>query len=343
MSARSVALAITVAMSVSLAPSPVCAWGATGHRLVSGAAIRALPADLPAFLRTPDAHDEVALLGPEADRVKGAGQPLDGDDDPAHYVDVSDDLSVGGVPLAALPRNRQAYDAALRAASSNQYAMGYLPYQIADEWERIVRDLAMWRVDLVGVRNGAPADRPFFDFERRVRETVVLRDIGYWGHFVGDGSQPLHASVHFNGWNSKGSDVYPNPKNYSSSHSIHARFETALVRAVASEDAVFARMTPLVRSDTPIMARVGAYLSATAAGVPAVYDLEAWGGIDARSPAATAFVLDRLAAGAAQMRDLIVAAWDASDAQRIGYPGVPVKSFESGAAVPTRELLGLGD
>ena len=54
-------------------PSPAHAWGAQGHRIINGAAMRALPANLPAFLRTQSAHDEVALLGPEADRIKGAG------------------------------------------------------------------------------------------------------------------------------------------------------------------------------------------------------------------------------------------------------------------------------
>jgi len=32
------------------------------------------------------AHDEIALLGPEADRVKGAGDLLDDDDNPGHYL-----------------------------------------------------------------------------------------------------------------------------------------------------------------------------------------------------------------------------------------------------------------
>jgi hypothetical protein len=326
------------------APPPALAWGAQGHRIVNGAAMRALPASVPPFLRTQSAHDEVALLGPEADRVKGAGAPLDDDDDPAHFVDAQDDLTVAGaVKLRALPADRRAYDAALRAARTptDEWGQGYLPYAIADGWERIVRDFAYWRVDAVGEKSAASLDdRAFFGFDRAVREAVTLRDIGYWGHFVADGSQPLHVSVHFNGWDGA---RYANPAHYSDSRSIHARFETDLVRAVAGEDFVLARIAAPNPSSAPILTRTGSYLATTAGFVPAVYELEAAGEIDAHGPAASALVLDRLAAGATEMRDLILAAWEDSAGAKVGYPGLAVRDVESGAIVPTRDGVGVGD
>lgn len=330
--------------ALTAAPLPALAWGAQGHRIVNGAAMRALPATVPPFLRTQSAHDEVALLGPEADRVKGAGAPLDGDDNPAHYLDARDDASVAGVvKLSALPADRHAYDVALRGAQTptDEWGQGYLPYAIADGWERIARDFAYWRVDVVGEKSAASAEeRAFFGFDRAVREAVTLRDIGYWGHFVGDGSQPLHVSVHFNGWDSA---KYPNPAHYSDSRTIHARFETDLVRAVAGEDFVLARIGPPNPSSAPILTQAGSYLTTTASFVPAVYELEAAGGIDAHSPAASALVLDRLAAGASEMRDLILAAWQTSADAKVGYPGVAVRDIESGAVAPTRARVGLGD
>jgi hypothetical protein len=336
-------LALLAAALVAL-PLPASAWGAQGHRIVNGASVRGLPGSVPEFLRSTAAHDEIALLGPEADRVKGAGMPLDGDDDPGHYVDVMDDLTIAGaVKLSALPRDRADYDTALRAAApaTNQYGQGYLPYQIADGWQRIVRDLAYWRVDVVGSTKAAtPEERAFFAFDRSVREAVTLRDIGYWGHFVGDGSQPLHASVHFNGWDGK---RYGNPNNFSESRTIHARFETALVRAVATEDLVFPRMPAVATSTEPALTQIGAYLTETASHVPEVYRLEAAGGIDAHSPAATTLVLDRLAAGAAEMRNLVVEAWLASADSTVGYPAVKVRDIESGAVAPSRANTGLGD
>jgi len=167
-----------------------------------------------------------------------------------------------------LPKDRQDYDRALRAAHepTDQYGQGYLPYQIADGWQRIVRDLAYWRVDVVGATKAATADeRAFFAFDRTVREAVTLRDIGYWGHFVADGSQPLHVSVHFNGWNQFDFKTkaprthYPNPNNFSNSTTIHARCETTLVRTVATEDLVAARVPAAAPSADPILAQVGAY------------------------------------------------------------------------------------
>jgi len=325
-------------------PLPACAWGAQGHRIINGAAVRALPASVPAFVR--NAHDEIALLGPEADRIKGAGKPLDDDDDPGHYVDVLDDGTIDGVvALSALPNDRRAYDRALAGASprSDEYAVGYLPYSIADGWEHLVRDFAYWRVDVVGeAKAPTAAERDFFHFDRTVREAVTLRDIGYWGHFVGDASQPLHVSVHFNGWNGPRTN-YPNPNGFSNSRTVHARFETTLVRAVASEDLVEGRIGAPALSNDPILTQVGAYLLKTESFVPAVYRLEAAGGIDGHSPQATSLVLDRLAAGASEMRDLIVEAWNASAVASVGYPPVPVHDFESGAVVPTRGSTGLGD
>jgi hypothetical protein len=335
---------VLLCAALAAAPLPASAWGAQGHRIVSGAAIRTLPDSVPAFLRSTAAHDEIMLLGPEADRIKGAGQPLDGDDDPGHYVDVMDDLSIAGaVKLSALPRNRAEYDKALRGAATptDQYGQGYLPYQIADGWERVVKDLAYWRVDVVGAAKAPTAEeRAFFAYDRGVREALTLRDVGYWSHFIGDGSQPLHASVHFNGWDGA---RYGNPNNFSESRTIHARFETALVRAVATEDLVVARVPALATSTDPILAQVGTYLSTTASFVPAVYRLEAAGEIDAHGPAATVLVLDRLAAGSAQLRNMIVEAWLASANATVGYPPVTVRDVESGAVVPTRAKVGLGD
>jgi hypothetical protein len=329
---------------LAAAPLPAFAWGAQGHRIVNGAAIRTLPDNVPAFLRSAAAHDEIALLGPEADRVKGAGAPLDDDDNPAHYVDALDDLSIAGtVKLSALPKDRSEYDKMLRAAATptDQYGQGYLPYQIADGWQRIVRDLAYWRVDVIGETKAPTAEeRAFFAFDRTVREAVTLRDIGYWGHFIADGSQPLHVTVHFNGWDGK---KYGNPNNFSESRTIHARWETTLVRAVATEDLVLARVPALAQSTDPVLSQVGAYLAASASKVPDVYRLEAAGGIDNPSPAATSLVLDRLAAGAAQMRNMIVEAWIASGDGKVGYPPIAVRDIESGAVVPTRANVGLGD
>ena len=72
-----------------------------------------------------------------------------------------------------------------------------------------------------------------------LREKLTLRDIGIWSHYVGDASQPLHVSVHFNGWGD-----YPNPAGYTNSKKIHAYFEGELVRRYLKRDAVAAEVKP---------------------------------------------------------------------------------------------------
>ena len=96
-------------------PTPAFAWGATGHEFVSGLAAEAFPDELPAFLRTPAAVADIAVLGRELDRSKGAGNPHDAERNPGHYVHLDDDGIVeGALSLGALPITREAYDTALR-------------------------------------------------------------------------------------------------------------------------------------------------------------------------------------------------------------------------------------
>jgi hypothetical protein len=74
--------------------------------------------------------------------------------------------------------------------------------------------------------------------------------------------------------------------------------------------------------------------------VPRVYALEASGAIDAASPDAAALVIDRLAAGAAMLRDLVADAWTASEQKKVGYPALAVSDVESGKIVLTRAAFG---
>jgi hypothetical protein len=238
-----------------------------------------------ATARAPQAVAEIAELGPEADREKGAGRTRDADRDPAHYLDLGDDGTIGGtLALAQLPPTRAAYDTALRASGSDQYAVGYVPYEIVEGYELVVNDFAIWRVDTYGERHGSAADRAWFAADCALRETLTLRDIGFWGHFVADASQPLHVSVHFNGWGD-----FPNPDNYTQSHDIHAFFESDFVNAHANPQAVLAKMPPYAASSTPVMARVEAYLAATNAHVPDVYRLWGAGAFATATPAAVGY------------------------------------------------------
>ncbi|MBD5604155.1 MAG: S1/P1 Nuclease [Candidatus Eremiobacteraeota bacterium] len=334
---RTSSLALLLAAATA---GPASAWGGVGHTMISRAGARAFPATLPAFVRTDAAVDEIASLGPELDRSKDAGATHDRDLDTGHYLDIGDDGKVFGVvDLSALPATREAYDSALRGAGSDEYKAGYLPYALIDGWQQIAKDFAIWRIDDAALKSSSTQDRAWFTADRALRETLTLRDIGIWSHYVGDASQPLHITVHFNGWG-----AYPNPNGYSQSHTLHADFETRFVDAHATLDAVTAAMAPVRPSTAPIATLVGTYLAASASHVVPLYDLDKAGAFANATPDAVTFVDARLADGAAEFRDLVVDAWHASDTVKVGYPhAITPADVESGTVMPTRALAGAAD
>ena len=71
---------------------------------------------------------------------------------------------------------------------------------------------------------------------------------------------------------------------------------------------------------------------------PTVYRLEGAGAFDAVTPEAVGFTLDRLAAGAQMMRDLIADAYAESVNAQVGYPQISVPDVLSGKVAPTHGL-----
>ncbi|MDE1985301.1 MAG: S1/P1 Nuclease [Alphaproteobacteria bacterium] len=324
----------SLAAALGIASTAAFAWGPDGHRMIGELAVKGLPSDLPAFLRSNAAAKEIGYLAPEADRERGAGETFDSEHSPAHFVDVSDDLTIlGGPKLDALPQTRAEYDTALRAAGSDQYKAGYLPYSIVDGFQLLAKDLAYWRVDVAGEKLGkTKAERAWYARDRVEREKIALHDLGIWAHFVGDGSMPLHASVHYNGWGD-----FPNPEGFTQEH-VHVPFENEYVHNNVTEAAVAAAMpTPRVCSEA-VLACTEAYLAATQTEVVPFYKLEKSGAFAKPTPEGEDFAAQRIAVGAAELRDLIVAAWQESDAQSVGYTPVKVSDVEAGKADPYTEL-----
>jgi hypothetical protein len=317
---------------VPLSALPAFAWGAKGHRIIGVVAARNFPAEIPEFLRTQEAVARLGELTREPDRSRSAGNPHDQDRDPGHFVDVSDDGTIlGGPALAQLPANREDYDTTLRAHGSDQYKAGWLPYSIMDGWQQLVKDFALWRADVAGEKFAKdPVDREWFAFDRRLRELITLRDLGEWSHFVGDGSQPLHATVHFNGWGD-----FPNPQGFTLATNFHARFETAFIDANISEDDVTPLLAAPSQCHCSIQQHTIDYLTRTQTYVEETYRLDQDHGLDTATPDAKRFVAARLAEGAAMLRDMVTDAWAASDGAMLGYkPQVSMQDVEAGKVDP---------
>jgi hypothetical protein len=331
-------VAVAIAGVVAWTPQSAFAWGSTGHRITGVLAIRNLPASLPDFVRNDDAVWEIGELAREPDRSRASGDPHDKDFDPGHFVDVSDDLKIlEGPSLSALPATREEYDTALRAAGTDEYKAGYLPYSIIDGWQQLVKDFAYWRVDVAGEKFAKTDEaRAWYRRDRITREKVTIRDLGYWSHFVGDASQPMHVSVHYDGWGN-----FPNPEGFPTVKGMHGHFEGAFVRANVSDADVQAAVRPYVPGTGPIQARVSAYLLETQAQVVPLYTLEKAHAFDTSDPKGKAFAVERLAAAADELRDLIADAWLASGDATVGYPAVSVKDVEAGKGDALDALKGL--
>ncbi|MBU6297144.1 MAG: S1/P1 Nuclease [Alphaproteobacteria bacterium] len=325
----------SLAVVLGLTSPGAFAWGPDGHRMIGELAIETLPPDLPAFLRATAAAKEVGYLAPEADRERGAGETFDAEHSPAHFVDVSDDLTIlGGPKLDALPATRAEYDTALRAVGSDQYKAGYLPYSIVSGFQLLAKDLAYWRVDVAGEKLAkTKTERVWYAHDRAEREKIVLHDLGIWAHFVGDGSMPMHASVHYNGWGD-----FPNPEGFTQEH-VHVPFENQYVHDNVTEAEVATAMPSAHDCSEAIMACIEAYLAATQAEVVPFYKLQKSGAFAKPTPEGEDFAARRIAAAAAELRDLTVAAWQESDKQSVGYPPAKVSDVEAGKIDPYAELI----
>jgi len=312
------------------------AWGSTGHRLIGQLGVATLPDTLPAFLKTPETILQMGELSREPDRSRGAGQPHDEDLDPGHFVDLTDDGHVeNGPPITDMPKNRDAFSAALHANGSDLHKGGWLFYNLVDGYQQLTKDFAYYRVDMVGAkRETDPAKHAYYVADLKLREQIIIRDLGYWSHFVGDASQPMHASVHYNGWGK-----YPNPNNYTQDH-IHGPFEGPFIHDNVSFDSAKAAMPAPAACADPIAKCMADYLLVTQSKVEPLYAMWTAGAFTNKDPKAVAFANERVAAGAAMLRDLVVRAWAESGNQTVGYPGTKVSAIEGGADLPFSIVYG---
>jgi hypothetical protein len=316
-------------------PAHALAWGATGHRIVGVLGVEALPPEIPAFVRASAA--DIGELAREPDRSKGAGRIHDSDRDAAHFIDVDDaGLVMGGPPLEDLPPTRAEYEAALRLIGSDSWQAGYLYYSLIDAWQQLTKDFAYWRALTAAERLATdPARKAWYAEDRTRREALLLHDLGALAHYVGDASQPLHLSVHFNGWGQ-----YPNPNGYTTSR-IHSAVEGAFVHDHVRVSEVRELMPDTFDCDCSVHSRTTGYLEQSWASVDRLYALEKAGAFENGDERGRVFSEMLLAGAAAELRDLIVEAWEAGAEGTVGWPEVKVADIEAGTVDPYENLVGL--
>ena len=309
----------------SFIASQAFAWGAAGPRMIGDDALRGLPTYLPAFLRNSTAIASVGEFSREPDRMRGASKPGDNDRLPAHYINLDTDGRIDGMTLDTLPANRTDYDVKIRAAGGDPFDAGYLPYAMADAYAQVAKDMGYWRVlSLMEQRETDAKKKAWYKADRIRREQVMLRDIGILSHYIGDASQPLHVTSHYNGWG-KGE----NPDGYTTDP-IHSLFEGAFVNHNVTTTDVREKMeayTPCTQK--PEQCLDADILQANAQVVP-LYKMQKAGALVDGNPDMKAFVATQLGMGATALRNALVDAWRDSKSIKVGYPAFVYDDFLSG-------------
>ena len=327
--------ALAAVLGLALIPASAGTWGNAGHRMVGVLAVQALPEEVPAFLRSKQAAQDMGELAREPDRSKGSGRIHDTNRDPAHFVDIDDDGKVLGGPLFTdMQPTRAEYEKALQAAGTDSWKAGYLQYSTVDAYQQLVRDFGYWRVVAAAEKRARGKQKAWYKADRIRREKLLFANLGNLAHYVGDGSQPLHASAHYNGWGD-----YPNPNGFTKER-IHSPFEEAFVAGAVTPEMARAQMVPFTDCGCPIDKRVVAYLLKTESFVEQLYRMWGEGNFRPGTDKGAGFAAQRLGAGASELRDLIVLAWRESATTKVGWPLVSVADVEAGKADPWESLLG---
>jgi len=156
--------------------SPAGGWWGDGHGILTRAAVRSLPAEMPAFFR--QGEETLASAAYDADLFKNRAAPhLYDAEHGEHYFDIE---LFGGRPI---PEKRYAFLDSCAAIGLEPTRIGLLPYALAEWTERLAIAFAEYR--------RWPEDLP--------AQHKCLVYAGMLAHYAQDACQPLHVTVHFDG------------------------------------------------------------------------------------------------------------------------------------------------
>jgi hypothetical protein len=287
-------ISFTLIALVLLQSIAAAAWGNKGHVAINRVAAQKMPATMPRFLRR--AVGEIAYLGPEPDRWRSPSEfALKNAQEPDHFIDLERVSWLDPLPSGRYEFYRKLYD---KRASTTDHPDDYLPERVGLQPYITMEVYGRLKAAFREYRQRRSSHQP----TEAVQQASIFY-AGWLGHYVADGSQPLHTTIHYNGW------VGPNPNGYTTQHTIHAQFETAYVAANITAKDFAAQVKIPERLDDPF-AQYIAYLKKSNGLVENVYALEKAGGFTGKgSPAAFDFTTHRLAAGSQMLLNLWYTAW----------------------------------
>ena len=282
-------------------------WGPRGHQSANRAAVRSIPSDGPVFLR--EYEDWISKTGPLPDSWRGVSEP---------YSKLFEDPNHGWFKeqfafLTVIPRSRyefvlKLYDEYLRikdkdpdrAALTNVRWTGTLPYAAMENYDRIKSAMRQYRALIAQNTESSRTDARF-----------LAQDIafytGWLGHYTADGAQPLHDTIHHDGW------LGPDPKGYTRDPRIHGRFESQFVELIKLTDTDLTPQMSSARALDDPFAAILAHLDDASTHVEAVYIMDKRGAFsNPKDSEAAQLVRSQLAKAASLLRDLVYTAWISS-------------------------------
>ena len=315
---------VTAVLGVNVA----CAWDYEGHRVVNQLALASLPKDFPAFVLTAEGKERIAFLSGEPDRWRNQGSGRAPTDDvvlshfagPDHYFDL-EYLEDHGMTAESLPIFRYDFTVKLgmaRAANPGKFEpidpeknkdhsrelIGFAPWAITENCGKLRSAFSY----LKAFQNyGGTKD------EIANAEGNILYIMGVMGHYVGDCSQPLHATKHHHGWEG------PNPNGYTTNSSFHSWIDGGFHRKTGGIDletlAKRIRPAKIVNDPTKsddLFRKTVAYIIEAQKLVEPLYQLDKEGKLSPENPKMSEgkeFLGTQLVRGGQMLGDLWFSAW----------------------------------
>jgi hypothetical protein len=191
---RNAPVIVGVTVALTLAASPVFAWGFAGHRLIMARAIDMLPVELKPFFDR--FRDEIVIRVVDPDLWRNVGW----EDDPNHFVDFGLP-ELGPYPFAGLPRE---YSQALeKFGIAPLKRIGMLPWREAEMFGHLRRGF-----------DGFNRQAPY-----ATSDVVLFAAVT--SHYLQDAHQPFHATNNHDG-------------QLTGNNGIHSRFERDLIERFSS-------------------------------------------------------------------------------------------------------------
>ena len=264
-----------------LLTTPAWAWWGGGHDILTQAAVKTLPEEMPEFFRS--AGKMIAHCSYDPDISKGRGTPHARQAEYGeHYVDIE---LFGEHPI---PDGREAHIKLCAELELAPRAVGTLPYALAEWTDRLALAFAEYR---------KWPDNPMIQYK-------CFLYAGFLSHYAQDMCQPLHLTIHFDGIvQEDGSKLHKG---------IHEKVDSAI--EVLRLDPIELAKAQTVEVVGDLMPAIIEQIKAEHSFVDSVYALaEDWQDLKNPTPALVDFTNERSREAVRWTASLYLTAWKLSE------------------------------